>query len=220
MRLRIIRTNPVRGFLIVAAMLLAREAVAVAQSSSSNAPKQSLVMTASVTGEQYCANSPEMATLQLRLHLRYTNAGNQKLILYRGDDLFYQAKIRPRKVEAGAGFYEVVFLNARYLEQENEPIEQPSPGRLFVILQPGASYETETMVGIGVVKSNATRDRHAIVEGEHTLQLLVSTWYRARSLAEKLRRQWQRKGMLWFDPVMSNALIFRAERPASPAPCK
>lgn len=216
--MRIIRVKLGRGFLIVAALLLTNSAVAVAQ--SSNAPKQSLVITATIAGEQYCANSPEMATLQLRLHLRYTNAGNQKLIVYRGDDLFYQAKIRPQRIEAGVKLYEVVFLNARYLEQENETIEQPSPGRLFVILQPGASFETETMVGIGVVKANTTRDRHAIVEGDHTLQLLVSTWYRARSLAEKLRQQWQRKGFLWFDPVLSNAITFRAERPASPAPCK
>lgn len=216
--LRIIRARLGRGFLIIAALSLAGSAVAA--TAQTNTPDQSLVLNASIAGQQYCANSPSMGTLQLRVHLRYTNAGNQKLILYRGDDLFYQAKIRGRALEAGAKPYEIAVLNARYLEQENEPIEQPAPGRLFVILPPGSSYETDTMVGIGLVGANSTRDRHAILEGEHTLQLIVSTWYRSGKLAEKLRQQWQRKGFLWSAPLMSNAISFRAERPASPAPCK
>jgi hypothetical protein len=113
-----------------------------------------------------------------------------------------------------------VVLNARYLEVENEPVEQPAPGKLFVILQPGANYETETMVGVGVAGQSATRDRHAIMEGEHTLQLIVSTWYRSQALAEKLRRQWQRKGFLWSRTTASNEITFNTERPQSPSPCK
>lgn len=210
------RTKLCRGILIVAALwLLGSAALAPAQTNSSK-----LVLTASITGQQYCANSPLMTTLQLRLHLRYTNTGNQKLILYRGDDLFYQAKIRAAGTEAGVKPYEIAVLNARYLEQENEPIEQSTPGRLFVLLPPGASYETDTTFGIGIAGQGASRDRHAILEGEHTLYLVVSTWYRTRSLAEKLRQQWQRKGFLWFDPVNSNAITFRAERPQSALPCK
>lgn len=215
--LRTIWLKLVRVVLMSGALSVTASIVAVGQI---NAPKQSLTITANVMGRRYCANTPSMTTLQLRLHLRYTNLSNQKLILYRGDDLFYQAKIRPRTVEAGAKPYEVVVLNARYLEQENELIEQPQPGKLFIILQPGASYETDTMVGVGVVSKNATRDRNAIIEGEHTLQLLVSTWYRSRRTAEKLRADWQRKGILWFDPVLSNAITFNAERPQSLQPCQ
>jgi hypothetical protein len=199
------------------ALLLAGSTGALAQT---NAPKQQLVITASIVSQQYCANSPNMTTLQMRLHLRYTNAGNQKLILYGGDDLFYQAKIRAVRAENGARPYEIAVLNARYLEIENEPVEQPAPGKLFVILQPGASYETETTVGIGLVGQSAMRDRHAIIEGEHTLQLIVSTWYRSQSLAEKLRRQWQRKGLLWSSTIASNEITFKAQRPQSPSPCK
>ena len=209
-------TKLCRGSLIVATLwLLASASLVPAQTGSSN-----LVLTTNITGQQYCANSPVMGTLQLRLRLRYMNTGNQKLILYRGDDLFYQARIRAAVVEAGVKPYEIAVLNARYLEQENEPIEQAAPGKLFVILPPGASYETEATFGIGIVGQGAKRDRHAIFEGEHTLYLIVSTWYRTRNLAEKLRQQWQRKGFLWFDPVISNAVTFRAERPPSALPCK
>ncbi|MBD0371971.1 MAG: hypothetical protein ICV60_14110 [Pyrinomonadaceae bacterium] len=210
------RVNTGRGLLIVLALLLAGTSSAAGQVDSSK-----LVVTANILDRQYfCAAGSDMMTLQLRVRLRYTNAGNQKLILYRGEDLFYQAKIRPVSVRDGARPYEIVVLNARYLEVENEPVEQPAPGRLFVILQPGASYEAETTVGVGVVGQNSPRARHAIFEGEHTLQLLVVTWYRSRNLAEKLRERWQRKGSLWYSPVATNEMTFRAERPQLTQPCK
>lgn len=206
-----------KRFLGVVILLLIGSGGAAAQD---NQPKPQLTLSAELLGQQYCANSPGMTTLQLRLRLRYTNAGTQKIILYRGDDLFYQAEIRAARVDAGARPYKIAVLNARYLEVENEPVEQPSPNKLFIILQPGASFETETTVGVGVVPQSAVRDRHAIFEGEHTLQLVVSTWYRSPALAEKLREQWQRKGYLWSMPVASAPITFRAERPASAPPCK
>jgi hypothetical protein len=213
------RANLVGGFLIVMALRLIWTESAAAQGGA-NAPQPSLVIAVSITSQRYCANGPDMMTLQMRLHLRYLNAGNQKLILYKGDDLFYQAKIRALRAADNAKPYEIAVLNARYLEIENEPVEQPAPGKLFVILQPGSSYETETTVGIGVVGESARRARHAILEVEHTLQLIVSTWYRSQAVAEKLRREWQRKGFLWSRTVASNELTFKAERPPSPSICK
>jgi hypothetical protein len=206
-----------KGFPVVVALWLIGAASVLAQTDSS---KQQLVIRADILSQQYCANSPNMMTLQMRLRLRYTNAGTQKLILYRGDDLFYQAEIRAVRAEGEARPYKIAVLNARYLEVENEPVDQPAPNKLFVILQPGASYETETTVGVGVVPPTAARDRHAIFEGEHTLQLVVSTWYRSPALAARLREQWQRKGYLWSNPVASNPVMFKAERPSAPSPCR
>jgi hypothetical protein len=213
--LRVSHLKIFKGFLVATTLWLAGAGRVMAQG---DAPK--LTLTINIEGQQYCVNSPAMTTEQLRLRLRFTNQGNQKLILYRGDDLFYQAKIRPAASTPVAKPYEIAVLNARYLEQENEPIEQSSPGRLFIILQPGASYEMETTFGLGVVGQGVARDRHAVVEGEHTLYLIVSMWYRTRALAEKLRQRWQRKGYLWAEPLISNAITFRAERPVSAAPCR
>jgi hypothetical protein len=75
----------------------------------------------------------------MRLRLRYTNVGNQKLILYKGHDFFFQTKIRSATGNDlgpyDAGPYEVWFVNSRYYDEEFEPIDQPSPGEglsLFV----------------------------------------------------------------------------------------
>jgi hypothetical protein len=179
--------------------------------------KPPLELTAEITGRNYCAASADSLTLEMDLKLRYRNVGNQKLILYRGHDLFYQTRIRAAN---GTQSYEVLFLNSRYFDQEFEAIDQAMPGKVFVSLAPGAAYERTLLVGIALVPEGVERGNSAIAAGDHTLQLIVSTWYKQRSLAEKLRKQWEPKGLLWFDPVVSPPIHFLAQRPTSPAPCK
>ncbi len=181
-------------------------------------PKPPLELTAEITSQNYCAASSDSATLEMNLKLRYTNVGNQKLILYKGHDLFYQTRIR--SASSGAQAYEVLFLNSRYFDEEFESIDQALPGKVFVSLSPGAVYERRLVVGIAVVSKKVEREDSTISAGEHTLQLIVSTWYKSRSLAQKLRQQWERKGLLWFDPLVSAPMHFLAARPPSLAPCK
>ncbi|HVS82793.1 MAG TPA: hypothetical protein VHE60_13770 [Pyrinomonadaceae bacterium] len=154
----------------------------------------------------------------MNLRLRYTNVGNQKLILYKGHDLFYQTRIR--SASSGTQAYEVLFLNSRYFDEEFESIDQALPGKVFVSLSPGAVYERKLMVGIAVVSEGVERGDSTIRAGDHTLQLIVSTWYKTRSLAEKLRQQWERKGLLWFDPLVSAPIRFTVQRPGALPLCR
>jgi hypothetical protein len=155
----------------------------------------------------------------MKLRLRYRNASNQKLILYKGHDLFYQTKIRSVAGEGAGRPYEVIFLNSRFFDEEFEPIEQPSPSRVFVILPPGAAYERELTVNVPVVDVEAKRGNHAIKAGEHNLLLVISTWYKSRPLAQKLRQLWERKGLLWFEPVVSTPIRFTVQKPDTQTPC-
>jgi hypothetical protein len=180
--------------------------------------KPPLELTTEITGHSYCAASSDSVALEMNLKLRYTNAGSQKLILYKGHDLFYQTRIR--SAPGGAQPYEVLFLNSRYFDQEFEAIDRAGPGKVFVSLSPGAVYERRLVVWTAVVSEAVERGDSAIAAGDHTLQLIVSTWYKPRSLAEKLSKQWEHKGLLWFDPVVSAPIHFLAERPTSLAPCK
>jgi len=180
--------------------------------------KPPLELTAAIISQNYCAASSDSLTLEMDLKLRYRNVGNQNLILYKGHDLFYQTRIR--SATGGSQPYEVLFLNSRYFDQEFESIDQAVPGKVFVSLSPGAVYERKLSVGMALVHESVERGNSAIGAGDHTLQLIVSTWYKPRSLAEKLRKQWEQKGLLWFDPVVSPPIHFLAERPPSPAPCK
>jgi hypothetical protein len=203
--------------LIVTALLWLNPAIAFG--GQTKLPKQPVELTVEIISQNYCAVSLDSAQLEMNLKLRYANVGNQKLILYKGHDLFYQTRILSA-FEGGARPYEVLFLNSRYFDEQFESVDQASPGKIFVTLPPGAIYEREMMVGIAIVSERVARGNFAIREGAHTLQLIVSTWYKSRSLAQKLRQQWQRKGLLWFDPLVSAPVRFVDRRPGSLAPCQ
>ena len=182
-------------------------------------PRVPLELTATIVSQSYCSINPEAASLQLTVKVRYRNLGTERLILYKGHDLFFQTRIR-----SAAGNptepYEVWVLNSRYFDEEFEPIEQDSPGKVFLTLSPGSVYEREILVGVPLMSSKAVRGDSAIYGGEHTLQLSVSTWYKSRALGQKLRQQWQRKGLLWIDGLVSAPVRFTARRPDAMQPCR
>src|SRR5882762_3528227 len=96
-------------------------------------PSKPIELTAEIVSQTYCAVNENSASLELKLKLRFRNVGTQKLILYKGHDLFYQTKIRSAPGNP-AGPYEVWVLNARYFDQEAEVIDRSSPGKIFITL--------------------------------------------------------------------------------------
>ena len=191
----------------------------VANSAQTNRLTPPLQLSAEIISQSYCAVTSDSAALEMKLRLRYRNIGSQKIILYKGHDLFYQTRIRSAPGNV-AGPYEVWVVNSRYYDEEIEPIDQTSPSRVFLSLSPGAAYQREIMIGVGVVNDKVERGDSSINAGDHTLQLTVSTWYKSRNLAQKLRQEWQRKGLLWAEPLISAPIHFAAQRPRLLAPCK
>lgn len=181
--------------------------------------KPPLELTSKIVSQNYCAVTSNFASLDIKLKLRYRNTGSQKIILYKGHDLFYQTRIRSAPGNT-AGPYEVWVVNSRYFDEEVEPIDQTSPSKVFLGLPRGAAYDREIMIGVGVVNDKVERGDSSIRAGDHTLQLIVSTWYKSRSLAQKLRQEWQQKGLLWSEPLFSTPIHFAAQRPRLLAPCK
>jgi len=182
-------------------------------------PSKPLELTAEIVSQTYCAVNENSASLELQLKLRFRNVGNQRLILYKGHDLFYQTKIRSAPGNP-SGPYEVWVVNSRYFDEEVEAIDQTSPSKVFTTLSPGAVYATEILIGVGVVNEKVDRGDSFIRKGDHTLQLIASTWYQSRAMAQKLRQEWQRKGLLWSDPLDSRPIHFLAQLPRVLVPCK
>lgn len=173
--------------------------------------KQPLRLTAEVVGSRLCAGA-RVDLLQLNVRLRYQNVGVQKVIVYRGKNLFYQTRIR-----GGAG-YEIVVTNSRFNDAESEALGERKPGSAFVTLRPGATYETFITVGVGVARGE--RVVNTITPGAHTLQVVTSSWYESRRLAEDLRERWRTSGLLWIDPIVAQTLNFDAGLEATAAPCR
>lgn len=183
-------------------------------------PRQpSLALTAEIVGRRYCAGG-RLNILQLRVRLRYRNSGHQKLIVYRGKNLFYQTKIRGGPVAGQSRPYEVVVLNSRFNDAVAEAVNGRSPGGAFVTLPPGGTYETEMVVGVGVTPAGLERGANSIAPGEHTLQIVASSWYESRKLGEELRDRWRASGLLWLDPVISQPLAFSAGGGEPAAACR
>ena len=202
--------------LVIALFLLS---LARAVSAQAKPPKPALQLSADIVSQNYCAVTSDAASLEMKVRLRYRNIGSQKIILYKGHDLFYQTRIRGAPGNA-AGPYEVWVVNSRYFDEEVEPIDQTTPSKVFLGLPPGAVYEREIMIGVGLVNDKVERGDSSIRAGDHTLQLIVSTWYKSRSLAQKLRQEWLRKGLLWSEPLFSAPIHFLVQRPRLLGPCK
>src|SRR6266571_4577524 len=96
--------------LVITALIWLNPPTAVAAQAKS--PKPPLELTTELIGQNYCGASSDSAQLEMKLRLRYANVGNQKLILYKGHDLFYQTRIRSA-LTGGSRNYEVLFLNSR-----------------------------------------------------------------------------------------------------------
>lgn len=192
--------------------------VTVSPCSASGQSQKQLELTIKIVEQSYCSID-QKTSLQLRLKLRYTNLSPQRLIVYKGHDLFFQTKIRPEN-NAATPASGVLLLNMRYFDEEMERIDARSPSRVFVKLAPGAAFERELMTGVGVADNSAAPSENTVPPGAHILQLIVSTWYQSPKLADKLRQQWQREGLLWSQPLYSVPVKLKIEKPPTISPCR
>ena len=177
-----------------------------------------LQLTAEIIEQKYCSSNHKI-TLQLKLRVRYTNLGSERLIIYQGHDLFYQIRVR-NDMANGTQPYEVLLLNMHYFDEEFERIDASSPGKVFEKLAPREVFERELVTGLGVTDDDSSGSSTTVRPGRHTVQVIVSTWYQTPQLAQKLREQWQRKGVLWTQPLYSIPISLVIEKPAVAPPCR
>lgn len=181
--------------------------------------QKQLQLAAEVIEQRYCSINRDKITLQLKLRVRYSNLGPERLLIYQGHDLFYQIKVRS-DAAGGAQPDEVLLLNMHYFDEEFERIDASSPGKVFEKLAPKEFFERELITGLGVTDDDKVRSNTTVKPGRHTLHVIVSTWYQSPQLAEKLRQQWQRKGVLWTQPLSSFPVSLVIEKPAAAPPCR
>jgi hypothetical protein len=144
--------------MIRALLLLAAPSLSLTVFGAQPKPRKPLELTVDIISQGYCAVNRDSASLEMKLKLRFQNIGSQKLILYKGHDLFYQTKIRSGPGNPW-GPYEVWVVNSRYFDQEVEVIDRTSPSKVFVTLAPGAVYSTEILIGVGVITEKIDRGR-------------------------------------------------------------
>jgi hypothetical protein len=170
--------------------------------------ENNLQLTTSIVGQRYCAVNANVDALQLTLQLKYTNTGSRRLILYKGNRLFYQIFVSRGGEEVAARRNELRTTHSRYFDEQPEKIINSSPGGVFTTLSPGSSYESRQIISLPVARDGNARYNVSIGAGEHMLSVVASTWYESKKVADQLRERWRTRGFLWSDPLVSNSTAF------------
>lgn len=176
------------------------------------APPEPLRLSIKVEGEQYCIGDSELDGLRLKVRLVYTNHGKETLILYKGSTRISRLIISRTFADAAAKRFEVDSSITSATSGGEKCYRGRVPSTCFVSLQPNASYEVETNIGLFVVRGDAREITGAVMSGDHVLQVEVPTWHESNELAEQLGRRWQQNGTLWSRPVTSAPLLFTVKK--------
>jgi hypothetical protein len=184
------------------------------------AQEENLRLTTSITSQRYCAVNTNVDALQLSLQLKYTNTGSRKLILYKGNRLFYQIFVSRSGEEAAARKNELRTTHSRYFDEQPEKIAGSSPGSVFTTLSPGASYETKLVVSLPIARDGKGLYNVSLGAGEHILSVTTSTWYESKKIADQMRERWRTRGFLWTDPLASSSVGFNVDRNPPAVACQ
>jgi hypothetical protein len=198
--------------LLVILLLYSVSTIGQSEEISSGQEKAPLQLTISLNSKKYCTGDAGLDALRMNLKLRYTNFGEQPLILYKGSNLISRLMISRSFEDATAGRFEVNASLTHVTDEGGAKLEMPTPGSLFVILPAGASYETQASISVFAVRDEARRIEGAIDSGEHVLQVEVPTWPASNGLAKKLHDLWRQSGCLWYEPVISAPMRFKVEK--------
>ena len=117
-----------------------------------------------------------------------------------------------------AAFFSAGISAARSMDKR--PPSWELPILLQIRLLSKEFFERQLITGLGVTNDDKDWSSTTVRPGRHTVHVIVSTWYQTPQLAEKLRQQWQRKGVLWTQPLSSIPVSFVIEKPASAPPCR
>ncbi len=169
-------------------------------------------VTARVHNREYCRwRDDSYKNLSLRLIIRFRNISAKPIILYKGtvvtgqmislDELSAQSHKYVSESSLTVYGPDTSALVARFLRA-------PKPPKQFVLLRPNRFYETEVTSGVIIsMGRNDDKDFGAILPGQYVLQLRLSNWwFGTLETAERLREQWRRTGLFWFQDSISSPL--------------
>lgn len=121
--------------------------------------------------------------------------------------------------EAAANRFEVNSSLTQLTSGGEDCYKGAAPNKCFVILPPGASYETEGIAGTFAVRGDAREIAGAVKSGNHVLQVEVITWYEPVEMAKSLRQRWSRFGFLWYEPIRSTPVPFTVQQERNVVDC-
>lgn len=181
--------------------------------------EQPLRLTTSITGQRYCEADGEVDALQINLKLRYTNTGEEPIILDKGSYTIFRAMVSHNPEEAEAKQYVTDIHYSIYSLQDGKTrVYGETPDTSFVVLKPGDCYEIEGAVTLTALRGDLKLRGH-LGPGKYVLQVMAATWNETESLAKKLRVRWRQGGILWYGNITSEPMPFEVNENRSVISC-
>lgn len=158
-------------------------------------------LSTTIVNQSYC----DTGSIRIKLRLKFTNQGNQPLILSKDSSVVFEYMISSnlkasleQRYESHKYIYTVIYGAAIS--------ETPTPGDAFVIIKPGLSHEVDAVLFL--VNQRGRDDSSSLKAGEHYLQIKVKTWLYSAELAGRLSARWASFGYLYTQPATSQPMQF------------
>jgi hypothetical protein len=183
--------------LIVAAMCAT--GAAKAQSSHRNETANPLQLSAVVLDQHYCDRGHEFPQLIVTLRLSFRNASSDVVIVARDGYLVGGVDYYANRADAEArkpSTQEIDDWMFGSVDPSQKPVVPAKPGTGFVILQPGASFETETEMRLIVVQAPDHVDPTVLAAGEHFMSVGVFAYLGDSDYVSEARERWVGYGKL------------------------
>ncbi len=199
-----------RLLLIVTVILVAPAPWARAQTDGG----QRLQLTTEITRQRYCTGDADLDGVSFDLRLLYRNAGTSPVILYKGSTDVYEIAVRktadgPLELDSHLSWY----------YDKPWTVDASSLRKLFVILQPNATFETHTETRVFVTRDDSQHFPGSVESGDHYLQVTIPTWHGSQELADTMKRKWQSNGVLWRTAVTSLPMKFTIAKNRTVSAC-
>ena len=179
-------------------ILMVSGSLMVFSAQAQTATDTSIQLTTEIAGQRYCTGDADLDGVLLELRLVYRNTGKSPLILYKGSTNVYEIVVR--KTPDGAPE-----VNAHLSWYSDGPwkVDASSLRKLFVIVQPNATFETHTNTRVFVTRDESTHFQGSVESGDHYLQVTIPTWHGSQELADEMQQKWRANGILWHNAVTS-----------------
>lgn len=152
--------------------------------------------------KRYCSSDSDFHQLDLKLELIFTNGGSRVLIIEKSilaEITYWRLANTEHDLDAAFWAHTLWLRSGGYLSDPGG-----TPDENYALLKPGRTYK---------VRADLTLISKKPLLGTHSLlQVIVPTWSGTEKQAEKLKKKWEKIGVLWFKNVKSEPLPFTVDK--------
>jgi hypothetical protein len=173
-----------------------------------------LQLTTKVVGQCYKSGG----TLRLSLNLEFKNNGGRAVILYKDSSVIGRYFVSRNPERAAKKRYEMDVSPMKSVLGSKLHFDSPDYNQ-FSLLNPGDSLSVETVLYLPL-KGDEGMAKDNLASGEHVLQVKAWTWYYHPRFSRQLREEWEQRGYLWSDSVVSSPMSFTVAPEQSGQRCR